>query len=143
MQKFEKHTRLAQHIERMAVTGRIGNAQEWNEFIILLNSALEDEGKRKAPCERFCEAAAFEIEIRQLKAARSNDLLRLSSMKTVSGRKARVICNNRHWAGNKFPILALIESDGGNEIAIPYNTDLKCENSQHFPNEDLSLVNKS
>ncbi len=64
-------------------------------------------------------------------------------MQTVSGRKARIICRDRAWAGNKFPILALIESDAGNEIAIPYDEDLKCEKSAHFPSEDLSIVDKS
>ena len=63
-------------------------------------------------------------------------------MQTVSGRKARIICNDRSWVGNKFPILALVESDSGNEIAIPYGADLKCENSTHFPSEDLSLMDK-
>ena len=64
-------------------------------------------------------------------------------MKTKSGRNARIICRDRAWSGNKFPIIALIESDGGNEIAIPYGTDLKCEKSTHFPDEDLSLVGES
>lgn len=64
-------------------------------------------------------------------------------MQTVSGRNARIICRDRLWAGNKFPILALVESDSGNEIAIPYSTDLKCEKSAHFPNEDLTLVGES
>ena len=64
-------------------------------------------------------------------------------MKTVSGRDARIICRDRAWAGNKFPILALVESDSGNEIAIPYGEDLKCEKNSHFQNEDLSLVAES
>lgn len=64
-------------------------------------------------------------------------------MQTVSGRKARIICRDRAWAGNKFPILALVECDNGNEMAIPYSTDLKCEKSHHFAGEDLSLVDKS
>lgn len=64
-------------------------------------------------------------------------------MKTVSGREARIICRDRVWAGNKFPVIALIECDNGNEIAIPYCSELKCEKSQHFPNEDLSLVDDS
>jgi hypothetical protein len=64
-------------------------------------------------------------------------------MKTVSGRKARIICEDRVWTGNKFPILALVECDGGNEIAIPYSADLKCQKSQHFPGENLTLVVES
>lgn len=36
--------------------------------------ALQAQGKHPAPCARICEATAFEIEIRQLKA--DNDALR-------------------------------------------------------------------
>lgn len=61
-------------------------------------------------------------------------------MKTISGRNARIICNNRKWISDKFPILALVENDVGCEIAIPYDKHLKCEKSQHFLGEDLSLI---
>jgi len=68
VQNFERHPRLAQYIERMANTGKTGNTHEWCDFLMLLNTALDDERKRKAPCEQFCEATAFNAEIRRLKA---------------------------------------------------------------------------
>ena len=69
VQKFEKYPELTEHIQRMAGTGRTGNTIEWSDFLSLLNAALEDEGKRTAPCERFCEATAFKAEIKRLRGA--------------------------------------------------------------------------
>lgn len=69
MQNFERYPRLAQYIERMASTGKTGNTHEWCDFLMLLNAALDDERKRKAPCERFCEATAFNSEIKRLRGA--------------------------------------------------------------------------
>jgi hypothetical protein len=69
VQKFEKYLELTEHIQRMARTGRAGNAIEWSDFLSLLNAALEDECKREAPCERFCEATAFKSEIKRLRRA--------------------------------------------------------------------------
>ena len=66
MQSFERHPRLTQYIEKMANTGKTGNTHEWCDFLMLLNAALDDERKRKPPCEQFCEATAFKIRIRQL-----------------------------------------------------------------------------
>lgn len=60
-------------------------------------------------------------------------------LKTVGGRSARIICSDRKGFGDGYPILALIADDGGNEIAVPYGSDLKCEKNHHFPGEDLSL----
>lgn len=36
---------------------------------------LQREGKHPAPCARFCEANAFEVEIRQLRASAQADAL--------------------------------------------------------------------
>tara|TARA_R110000822_G_C15095533_1_gene471248 strand:+ start:247 stop:396 length:150 start_codon:yes stop_codon:yes gene_type:complete len=40
MQEFEKYEALAGHIERMACTGKTGNALEWSEFLFELNTVL-------------------------------------------------------------------------------------------------------
>lgn len=61
-------------------------------------------------------------------------------MKTVSGRKVSVLCTDRKGFAGKFPVLALVQADNGDEIAIPYRNDLILTDSQWFPNENLSLV---
>ena len=47
MQPFEKHLELADHIRRMAATGRTGNMHEWNSFLSELNKALENDQKTR------------------------------------------------------------------------------------------------
>jgi len=39
-QPFEKYPLLAEHIERMACTGTIGNMSEWNAFLKEINRVL-------------------------------------------------------------------------------------------------------
>lgn len=42
-QRFEFHSDLAAHIERMANTGQTGSVIEWSRFLEKLNQALRDE----------------------------------------------------------------------------------------------------
>ncbi len=69
MQNIEKHPRLSQYIEKIRGDGEVGIVWDWNEFIDVLNTVLDDAGKRAAPCERFCEATAFKSEIKRLRGA--------------------------------------------------------------------------
>ena len=39
-QNFESHIQLAEHIERMAATGSVGNPHEWGSFLSVLNTAI-------------------------------------------------------------------------------------------------------
>lgn len=59
--------------------------------------------------------------------------------KTKSGRKARIICKDRVWPSDGWPIIALIQDDE-KEVAVPYKKDLTTSENHWFPGEDLDLV---
>jgi hypothetical protein len=40
MQEFEKYKALSNHIERMAISGNIGNTHQWSHFLFELNTCL-------------------------------------------------------------------------------------------------------
>lgn len=51
MQEFEKHEKLKNHIQAMALTGTIGNSLDWSDFLYSLNEALSASSERAGPAK--------------------------------------------------------------------------------------------
>lgn len=102
---------VVEHESRFPFQGKVTSEPQLAD-----RHALQAEGKHPAPCARFCEANAFQIEIRQLSAQ-----LEQAEHQRVPNAKAVAECLAvlRPMAKGKFPQEQALEELAGYLAAAP------------------------